>query len=153
MENYEVMVLLDVNLPEDERRDIANEIEKDIIDLGGEVESNTQYDVRELAFPIEGVTRADYRLIEYKTEKSGPTNDELRERLNFHDDVVRYLIVNQNKDRHPDREVFESAEEDEDVEPEPETESAETSTDSGEEATEEETEEEAEKDAETTEAT
>ncbi|MFB6347582.1 MAG: 30S ribosomal protein S6 [bacterium] len=113
MENYEVMFLMDVNMPEDERRDIANEIERDIIDLGGEVTSSQQYDVRNLAFPIDNVKRAEYRLIEYEAEKSGTTNDELRERLNFNEDIVRYLIVNQNKDRPPQEEVFEEEEEEE----------------------------------------
>lgn len=148
MENYEVMFLLDVNLPEDERRDIANEVEKEIIDLGGEVESNTRYDVRELAFPINNVNRAEYRLIEYETEKAGSTNDELRERLNFRDDVVRYLIVNQNKDRHPGEEVFESSEE-EDPEPVDEAETVEADAEETEETTETDDAEEVE----TTEAT
>lgn len=110
MEHYEVMFLLDVNLPEDERRDIANEVEKEIIDLGGELESNSQFDVRDLAFPIDNVKRADYRLIEFRAEARGTVLDELRERLNFRDDIVRYLITNQRKDRHPD-EVFETPEE------------------------------------------
>lgn len=146
MERYEVMFLLDVNLPEDERRDIANEIEREIIDLGGEVDSSSQYDVRDLAFPINSVNRVEYRLIEYEAEKAGTTNDELRERLNFRDDIVRYLIVNQNKDRHPDRDVFESESEEETEEEPVEDASAEA------EASEESGSEEAEE-VETTEAT
>jgi small subunit ribosomal protein S6 len=110
MEYYEVMFLLDVNLPDDERRDIANEVEKELIDLGAEVDSSEQYDVRELAYPIDNVKRADYRLIEFRAEAESSVLDDLRERLNFRDDITRYLITNQRKDRHPD-EVFESPEE------------------------------------------
>lgn len=110
MEYYEVMFLLDINLPEDERRDIVNEVEKELIDLGGEVDATKQYDVRDLAYPIDNVKRADYRLIEFRAEAESSVLDELRERLNFQDDVVRYLITNQRKDRHPE-EVFESPEE------------------------------------------
>lgn len=110
MEYYEVMFLLDINLPEDERRDIANEVEKDLIDLGAEVDSNKQYDVRDLAYPIDNVKRADFRLIEFRAEAESSVHEELRERLNFQNDVVRYLITNQRKDRHPE-EVFESPEE------------------------------------------
>lgn len=110
MEYYEVMFLLDINLPEDERRDIANEVEKELIDLGAEVDENKQYDVRNLAYPIDNVKRADYRLIEFRAVGESSVLDDLRERLNFQDDIVRYLITNQRKDRHPE-EVFESPEE------------------------------------------
>ncbi len=110
MEYYEVMFLLDINLSDDERRDIANEVEKELIDLGAEVDSSEQYDVRELSYPIDNVQRADYRLIEFRAEAESTVLDDLRERLNFRDDIVRYLITNQRKDRHPD-EVFESPEE------------------------------------------
>lgn len=109
MEYYEVMFLLDINLPEDERRDIVNKVEKELIDLGAEVDATKQYDVRDLAYPIDNVKRADYRLIEFRAEAESSVLDELRERLNFQDDVVRYLITNQRKDRHPE-EVFESPE-------------------------------------------
>jgi small subunit ribosomal protein S6 len=111
MQYYEVMFLLDVNLPEDDRRDIANDVKKEVIDLGAEVRSSEKWDVRDLAYPIDNVKRAEFRLIEFKTDPEGTVLDELRERLNFRDNIVRYLITNQRKDRHPE-EVFESPEED-----------------------------------------
>lgn len=113
MEFYELMFLLDVNLPEEDRLDVTDEIEEEVIDVGGEVESTSQYDVRDLAYPIDNITRADYRLIEFQIEEPGQPLEELRERLNFHDDIIRYLITNRRKDRHPDA-VFESQQEEED---------------------------------------
>jgi small subunit ribosomal protein S6 len=127
MQYYEVMFLLDVNLPEDDRRDIANEVEKEAIDLGAEVHSSEKWDVRDLAYPIDNVKRAEFRLIEFKAEPEGTVLDELRERLNFRDNIVRYLITNQRKDRHPE-EVFES--------PDEETEDSESAEEAEEEAAE-----------------
>lgn len=112
MEYYEVMFLLDINLPDDERRDIASEIKKELIDLGAEVDTSKQFDVRDLSYPIQNVNRADFRLIEFRAGAESLIVDDLRERLNFRDDIIRYLITNQRKDRHPD-EVFESRDEEE----------------------------------------
>lgn len=96
MRDYELMFILDVGLPEDERRDITNKIEHELVDLGAEINDSIQYGVRDMAFPIEGVTRGDYRLI--KCELSPANCDELQERLNFRDDILRYLLINVEKD-------------------------------------------------------
>ncbi len=96
MREYELMFILDINLPEDERRDIANKIEHELVDLGGKIQDSIQYGVRDLAFPIEGVTRGDYRLIKCELEPS--VCKEVQERLNFRDDILRYLLINTEQD-------------------------------------------------------
>lgn len=88
---YELMCVLDVSLTEDERRDIVGELEHEIVDLDGEIVSSTQYGVRDLAYPISGVTRGDYRLIRYHGIPGA--NQDLQERLNYRDDILRYIIV------------------------------------------------------------
>jgi len=86
------MFILDVTLTEDDRREIVNAVERELIDLDAEIDSSTQYDERDLAYQIKGVKRGDYRLISFQIE---PTRcEELQERLNFRDDIVRYLLVN-----------------------------------------------------------
>jgi small subunit ribosomal protein S6 len=105
---YELMFIMDVALAEDERREIQNEIEHEVIDLGGEVETAEQYDVRDLAYPINDITRGDYRLIRY--EADGRMNQDLQERMNIRDDVLRYMIVKLDE---RDRRIFEESEESE----------------------------------------
>lgn len=88
---YELMFVMDVALSEDDRREITNEIEREVIDHGGEIETFEQYDVRSLAYPINDVKRGDYRLIRF--ESDGQQNQQLQQRLNIRDDVLRYLII------------------------------------------------------------
>lgn len=110
MTPYELMFILDTSLPEDERRDIANEVERELIDLGLEVNNSEKFDERELAYDINGVSRGEYRLIEYEAEPSENINDDIRERLNFRDDVIRYLIVNREEYENRQESPFEESE-------------------------------------------
>ncbi|MGM0381418.1 MAG: 30S ribosomal protein S6 [bacterium] len=96
LREYELMFILDINLPEDERRDIANKIEHELVDLEGRIQDSIEYGVRDMAFPIDGVTRGDYRLIKCELEPS--ICEELQERLNFRDDILRYLLINTEED-------------------------------------------------------
>ncbi len=109
MRSYELMFILDVSLPEDERREIVNDIEHEIVDLDGEIESSTQFDVRDLAYPIKDVNRGDYRLITCELEPS--ISQELQERLNFRDDILRYLLVNVEEEREEESEETEETSE------------------------------------------
>lgn len=111
MRLYELMLILDVSLPEDERREIVNKVEHELVDLEGEIESSTQFDVRDMAFPIKDVSRGDYRLITCKLEPS--RGQELQERLNMRDDLVRYLLVNVEGERNQEEEEEEEQEESE----------------------------------------
>ncbi len=109
MREYELMFILDINLPEDERRDIANKIEHELVDLGGRIQDSIHYGDRDLAFPIEGVTRGDYRLIKCELEPS--SCEEVQERLNFRDDILRYLLINTEEDLQLGEEKEEESEE------------------------------------------
>ena len=111
MREYELMFILDVSLAEDDRRKIVNDVERELIDLDAEIKDSTQYDVRDLAYQIKDVTRGDYRLISFYFE---PTRcQELQERLNFRDDILRYLLVNMEERTTPEdvEEAEEKAEE------------------------------------------
>lgn len=102
---YELMFVMDVALPEDDRRNIAGDIEKVVIDHDGEIETSEQYDVRNLAYPINDIKRGDYRLIRYRSD--GRQNEDIQERLNIRDDVLRYLIIKMDQ---RDLNIFHEAE-------------------------------------------
>lgn len=142
---YELMFIMDVGLAEDARRDIVSEVEHEVIDLGGEIDTSEQYDVRDLAYPINDIKRGDYRLIRY--EADGKMNQELQERMNIRDDVLRYMIVKLDQ---RDLRIFEEEQaEEEAAEEAEEAESAEEETVEDEEEDEEEAEDTEEETADT----
>ena len=96
MRNYELMFILDVSLPEDDRREVVTKIEHEVVDVGGEIISSAQYDVRDMAFPIKNIKRGDYRLITCSLDPE--QNEELQQRMNFRDDILRYLLVRLDED-------------------------------------------------------
>lgn len=89
--DYELMLLLDASIPEDERRDAINGVERELIDLDIEVVNSEQYDVRPLAYPIKGAKRGHYHLFEINVPSGA--HDELQERLNLVESILRYLFV------------------------------------------------------------
>ncbi|MFB6356192.1 MAG: 30S ribosomal protein S6 [bacterium] len=112
MNPYELMFVMDAALPEDERREIVNEVEREIIDLDGEVEKSKHFEERDLAYTINNVTRGDYYIIHYYIDP--PVNEDLQERLNIRDDVLRYLIIRQDEEnpfKEPGEEEVEDEEE------------------------------------------
>jgi len=127
---YELMFVMDVALSEDDRREIVNEIEREVIDHAGEIETSEQYDTRSLAYPINDVKRGDYRLIRF--ESDGQQNQQLQQRLNIRDDVLRYLIIKMDQRdlnifRESEKEAEEEASDEEAVEPSEQLNEAESS--------------------------
>ncbi len=109
--DYELMLLLDASIPEDERRDAINGVERELIDLDIEVVNSEQYDVRPLAYPIKGAKRGHYHLFEINVPSGA--HDELQERLNLVESILRYLFVRK-------REIPETFEEEDEEEGEEE---------------------------------
>jgi small subunit ribosomal protein S6 len=108
MRKYDLMFILDVNLPEDGRREIVTKVEHEVIDVGGEIISSEQYGVRDMKFPINDVTRGDYRLI--VCELDPKENKELQQRLNFRDDFLRYLLIRLDEEEAAEEEEVEEEE-------------------------------------------
>lgn len=93
MRNYETIFVLKPTL-EEESRNEAIEKFKAIIEQEGSVESVEEWGIRRLAYEINKITEGYYVLINFKAEPTLPK--ELERNYKISDEVMRYIVVNQD---------------------------------------------------------
>ncbi len=97
MRDYETMVVLVPDLPEEEIAKIIDRI-KTIINENGEVDSIEEWGIRNLAYKIKKVySEGYYILINFKANNEAL--DELEHYYRITDSVIRSIIVKQEKKR------------------------------------------------------
>lgn len=94
MVNYELMFVIDPTL-EEAQRDAVIERYKAVIADSGEVEDVDVWGMRDLAYPIQKLTKGFYVVMQFKAEPDLPK--ELDRRLKIADDVIRHIIVNKDE--------------------------------------------------------
>jgi len=87
---YDLMVLIDADVPEDRRAAIVAEIKRQI-DSGGRLTGDAEWGVRKLAFEIEHRPEAYYHL--FQLEAGSDLLDQLRHMLAIDDAVLRHRII------------------------------------------------------------
>jgi small subunit ribosomal protein S6 len=86
---YELVLMLDPEIPEERREQIASEA-RTRIESGGELKQDSSWGMRKLAYEIRQRTEADYRLFRFETK--GELLDELDHNLRIADGVLRFRI-------------------------------------------------------------
>ena len=86
---YELVLMLDPDIPEERREQIAAEA-RTRIESGGSLKQDTAWGMRKLAYEIEQRTEADYRFFRFETE--GGLLDDLNHNLRIADGVLRFRI-------------------------------------------------------------
>jgi len=86
---YELVLMLDPEIPEDRRDQIASEA-RGRIESGGSLKQDTAWGMRKLAYEIRQRTEADYRLFRFET--AGELLGELNHNLRIADGVLRFRI-------------------------------------------------------------
>jgi small subunit ribosomal protein S6 len=86
---YELVLMLDPDITEERREQIAAEARKRI-ESGGSLKQDTTWGMRKLAYEIEQRTEADYRLFRFETD--GGLLDDLNHNLRIADGVLRFRI-------------------------------------------------------------
>ena len=86
---YELILMLDPEAPDDRRDQIAVEARKRI-EAGGDLKQERAWGLRKMAYEINQRTEADYRF--FRFEKGGSVLDELNHNLKITDGVLRYRI-------------------------------------------------------------
>jgi small subunit ribosomal protein S6 len=86
---YELVLMLDPDITEERREQIAAEARKRI-ESGGSLKQDTSWGMRKLAYEIEQRTEADYRLFRFETD--GGLLDDLNHNLRIADGVLRFRI-------------------------------------------------------------
>ena len=94
MTNYEVMFILDPAL-EDDKKEAAVEMVKEIIATEGEVGNVDVWGLRKLAYLIQKKNEGYYVVVEFKAQPTLPK--ELDRRMKIADSVMRHLIVNKDE--------------------------------------------------------
>lgn len=88
------MFILDPAL-EDDKKEAAVEMVKEIIATEGEVGNVDVWGMRKLAYPIQKKNEGYYVVVEFKAQPTLPK--ELDRRLKIADSVMRHLIVNKDE--------------------------------------------------------
>jgi small subunit ribosomal protein S6 len=86
---YELVLMLDPDAPDERRDQIADETRKRI-ESGGTLKQDTSWGMRKLAYEIRQRTEADYRLFRFEGE--GGVLDDLNHNLRIADGVLRFRI-------------------------------------------------------------
>jgi small subunit ribosomal protein S6 len=86
---YELVLMLDPEVPDERRDQIAVDARKRI-ETAGELKQERSWGLRKMAYEIEQRTEADYRF--FRFEKGGSVLDELNHNLKITDGVLRFRI-------------------------------------------------------------
>jgi small subunit ribosomal protein S6 len=86
---YELVLMLDPDVPDERRDEIAAET-RQRIEAGGTLKQDTAWGMRKMAYEIEQRTEADYRL--FRFEGQGGVLDDLNHNLRIADGVLRFRI-------------------------------------------------------------
>ncbi len=89
--NYEIMFIVDPNMPEDEIDQLNSQVETLVTDGGGKVESIEKLGRRKLAYEIQRQTDGFYVL--FNVAADGDIVKEVERRFRVMDSVLRYLTV------------------------------------------------------------
>lgn len=90
---YELVVVLEVNRPEEQITASIEKIEEVITKHGATVESREIWGKRRLAYPINRRRDGHYTLLLFESEPEGPMLAELNRHLRISEDVLRFLIT------------------------------------------------------------
>ena len=94
MNRYVILYILDAGLSEENRVSYVERFKK-IIESSGEIENVDEWGVRKLAYPINKKNEGYYVLMHFKSTPE--VIQELTRVFRISEDVMRFLIVNQDK--------------------------------------------------------
>ena len=94
MNNYEVMFIIEAAL-EDDKKEAAIEMVKEVISADGEVGKVNVWGNRKLAYPINKKNEGYYVVIEFASNPDIPK--ELDRRLKISDSIIRHIIINKDE--------------------------------------------------------
>ncbi|MDD3168415.1 MAG: 30S ribosomal protein S6 [Eubacteriales bacterium] len=94
MNQYEVMFIIESALEED-KKEAAIEMVKEVISAGGEVGKINVWGNRKLAYPINKKNEGYYAVIEFTANADLPK--ELDRRLKISDSIIRHIIINKDE--------------------------------------------------------
>lgn len=98
MRTYELMIVLDPRMSEDDAGDLTDNIRSQVENAGAEVLKMENWGRRKLGFEIQKLTEGRYVLFYLSTEDGNHSLPTVERRLQQHDQVLRYLTVRTDED-------------------------------------------------------
>lgn len=93
MNKYELVVVLNVNLEDDERSAAMEKVNGYITRFGGTVEKVDDWGKKTLAYEIQKMTEAYYYVVSFEAPVEAPA--EIEANIRIMEQVIRFLIVKQ----------------------------------------------------------
>jgi small subunit ribosomal protein S6 len=94
---YEILLLLDPDLPEEGQAEIVDRVRENVERSGGTWERQEPWGRRKLAYEIAHHTDGYYHLLEFEAEPA--TLDEIARVLKITDGVIRHMAVRRTQSR------------------------------------------------------
>ena len=91
MRNYELMLLLDPNLQEEDSKALLDQIQQTIKTNQGNIIKLNQWGKRKLTYEIKKFQEAIYAIIDFELEPEHLVD--LEKSIKFNEKILRYLIV------------------------------------------------------------
>ncbi len=91
MKAYELLYFVAPTLDDETRANVASRIEATVSESKGQIDNVDDWGKRKLAYEINGLTDADYTLVDFHAEPDSIA--ELDRILRINDAVVRHMIV------------------------------------------------------------
>lgn len=95
MKNYEIMTIADIDLGENDAKDLSKIIQNFIVELGGKITKTDYWGKRKFAYEINHKTEGFYDVFYF--ELSPEKLSKFKSKLKLEDRLVRYLITADSK--------------------------------------------------------
>jgi len=95
MSKYELAVVLNAKIEDDERAKALEKVKGYVTRFGGTISDIDEWGKKKLAYDIQKMPEGYFYFIHFEAETSAPA--EIENRIRIMDNVLRFLIVNQDE--------------------------------------------------------
>ena len=95
MNKYELAVVVNAKLEDEERAAVIEKVKEYIVRFGGTVTDVEEWGKKRLAYEVQKMKEAFYYFIRFEAESTVPA--EIESRVRIMDNVIRYLCVRQDE--------------------------------------------------------
>ena len=95
MSKYELAVVLNAKIEDEERAKVLEKVKGYVTRFGGTISDVDEWGKKKLAYDIQKMSEGYFYFIHFEAETTAPA--EIENRIRIMDNVLRFLIVNQDE--------------------------------------------------------
>lgn len=95
MSKYELAIVLNAKIEDEERANVLEKVKGYVTRFGGTISDVEESGKKKLAYDIQKMSEGYYYFIHFEAETTAPA--EIENRIRIMDNVLRFLIVNQDE--------------------------------------------------------